>query len=304
VTTTCSACVHFKSGPAHPKFTAVCSSLGVRDYALAPGECFSPDPNHVARADIDIGAVGKMLRHLSSEQMQVFGHLVAQAAELERTGLKFGQPVYVNLGNGADGKDYLTSYFKGYVLGATQTPIDSKTAVPHVYLASNVSVDEEAVEYRTLLRMLPSSVLTVKKFQQRSAELQKEGRLESKAKGWKMPMGEWMKAGCPRPTVEMPNAYEPPTLDKAPASWLEPFSADELETVKVISKKAKASKRDTPEEVQRKQAQRAAARAKLTTTTLEDGTVVVSGNDSVSTDAVVTSTPNGWNPPKMPDALR
>ncbi len=292
----CGQCVHFKNGPAHPKFSTICSTLGTRSYAEAP-DCFSPDPAIIAKADVEVSEVGRLLRHLSAEQMVVIGHLMQQAADLHEHNLKFGQPVYVQIGVAKDGKDYLTSYFKGYVLGATLVKVSSKNYVPHIYLGSNLTLDEEArPEHRSLLRMLPSSILTKAQFQKKSQDLKAAGRLESKDTGWKMPFKEWLKAGGPQPPAEIKGVYEPPTLDTAPSSWLEPFSVDELESVKVISRRAKREKRaDTPEEIRVKQQKREEARSKLKMHTDENGVTTVSwAGDSVKE----------WPPVSMPEVKR
>lgn len=299
--TTCSSCVHYKLGPAHEKFAAPCATLGVRDYAIAPEECYSPDPSRITTADIDLPGVGKMLRHLTGEQMEVLGHLFTQAINLQEVKLKFGQPMYVNLGNGPDGLDYITSYFKGYVVGMSHVKVAKGVFTPHVYLASDLSVgDDLDVTHRTLLRMMPSSLMNVAQFKVRREELVEAGRMECVARGWKMPLGQWLKAGCPGPAPELPNVYEPPTLDSAPASWLEPFSVEELESVKAISRSTRTLRsKDTPEEVTRKKAMRAEARANLVTTVQEDGTIVVSSRKQEST------MPKGkWVPIQMPVAVR
>lgn len=295
MTLLCGTCIHFQRGPAHEKFEALCKERGIRDYNAAPEECYSPDPMAVTRADVDVHAVGKLCRQLNGDQMRVLGQLMTQAADLEAIGLKFGQPMYVNLGNGPDGLDYLTSYFLGYIVGMTHVKVDKTTTTPHVYLASDLSFGEDQdLQHRTLLRMMPSSLLTKAQFNVRRAMLVEAGRMEAPVKGWKMPLGQWLKSGCPMPAPDMPHVYEPPTLDTAPISWQDPFSVEELETVKKVSRRSRhVSEKELPEEVARKRALRAAAREKLKTTTLEDGTVVVS--------AVALKE---WAPVAMPAAVR
>lgn len=229
----CGSCVHFAHGPAHPDFETICQDRGIKSFSSAPG-CYSPAPHEVINAPVKLSELGAMLRKLTSSQMHVLGQLMTQAGELELTGFKFGQPVYVSLGTGPDGLDYLTSYFKGYVIGCATVPIKDQKPLTHIYIASNLTVGiDELPDMRVLLRMLPKSLLTSSGFLKRKAALLAEERLECSHDSWKMPLKDWLAKGTPGPDTTKV-LYEPPTLDTAPSSWLDPYTPDDVATVKKV----------------------------------------------------------------------
>lgn len=270
----CGSCVHFKDGPAHPRHGDLCSELGVRDYATAP-DCYSPAPILIVRASVDVEAIGKLLRHLSAEQMQAMGQLITNSAvSLAEESLKWGQPVYVNLGGG----EFLTSYFKGYVIGMTRVAGEGRQIVPHVYVSSDLTFEAENVpEHRTLLRFMPDSLFTPSKFRTIKENLIRQGKLESPKKLHSphlAPLSNWLRDNCPMPTSK-PELYEPPTIDSAPSAWLTPYSTDELDCLKFDPPQRKRGKTIViiDDAAKKKQADRAVSRLNVVKVTNNDGTV-------------------------------
>lgn len=103
----CGSCMFYCDG-CHPNKERPCIETGVRDYNPAP-DCYTPTPILVARADLDFEYLGRLLRHLTADQLHVLGHLLTYSTALLDAGFKFGQPVFINLGEG----EYLTNYFQG-----------------------------------------------------------------------------------------------------------------------------------------------------------------------------------------------
>lgn len=271
----CGTCVHYKDGPAHTDYGKLCADMGTREYRMAP-DCYSPAPIKIVRANVNVSEVGKLLRHLSADQMVVMGQLMTQASELAAFDLKFGQPVYVNLGSG----EYLTNYFKGFIVGTTQ--LDDDDLTQQFFVASDLSFEQEdAPEFRTLLRLTLDSLTTTKEFNEIKAKLIASGKLEAPEKiGHRIPLAQWIrmeeKPALPPSEVD---AYEPPTIDTAPAAWLDPFSDDDTAhfkaAVTVKKKKGKAALDDPAAEAKRRERAAAAKkRLNMTTTTDEEGNVV------------------------------
>ena len=267
---TCSSCQHF-SQHAHPSKEGLCQKLGVREYAAAPESCYHAAPIKLVRADIDVEALGKQIRHLNVDQMHVLGELLRQAADLQAFGLKFGQPVFINLGN----TEVLANYYKGYVVGM-RTIITAEGPTDHVYVASNISfADSDKPEHRSLLSMLPSSLITGAKFKELKAKLIAAGMLVDKVGVSKnLPLANWLQADKPVHVSDPKlTAYEPPTLDTAPAAWLDIFDAGEMESLKADVKRRR-QRIDIDANATKVREQRAASKLAVTETVAEDGTVI------------------------------
>jgi hypothetical protein len=257
----------------HSKFDKPCEQLGVRDYAPAP-DCYAPAPIKVVRADVDVSALGKQLRHLSPDQMHVLGQLLTYAADLDAHGLRFGQPVYVNLGDG----EYLTNYFRAYVIGCI-THVGEKGPTTHIYLSSDLTFEQaDKPEFRTLLRLMPDSFLKRSEFNAVKARLIAENLLEAPPRnGYRVPLAQWIRMEeKPEIPVHELDDYDPPTIDTAPSAWLDPFSVNELESFKRAEKGRKGKGLDAMHDpaAAEKRKQRAERRLNVKETVLSDGSVV------------------------------
>lgn len=207
----CGDCVHYDKVK---KFDDVCVKQGVREKANAP-DCFSPDVyrlNSTKNPDVfsELAAVLKKLRP-SQKRILAFT-LTKSSTTMERHGFYFGQTVYFSLG-----ADYLSHYFKGYVIGA-----DAESVIVSSKLKN---CDSNTVGY-----FLPDTLLTRKKFKTKKKELTKANRLImkdiEKAVMKSLPLaeliddkGRW-KDWKPEAS-EDDFDYEPPTLDTAPPEWFD-----------------------------------------------------------------------------------
>ena len=200
----CSTCIHYQTAPLHNK---VCAELGVTKNAMAPN-CYSPDPAYMARS-IPIQIIkdlGKHLRELDVTELQTLSFYIRNASMLQqKSTFKFGQPVYVCLGN-----QYLSHYFSGYVLGMAYTG-------EHILVTSSLTQDEDV----TVLTLLPESILTRSQFNERKMKLIKAKRLEERkgdARKYRLPIAVAIAKGEFEysPTEEYVSDYEPPSIDQAP----------------------------------------------------------------------------------------
>ena len=106
----CGDCLHFKH---ISKFEKVCNTLGIKQFAEAP-TCFSPNIYVLTKKNPDtLHQLGMLLRDWTPAETRVFMALLRQKIVMDKNyGLQFGQPVMFKIGGG----DYLSNYFKGYVI--------------------------------------------------------------------------------------------------------------------------------------------------------------------------------------------
>lgn len=208
----CADCVHFQTGPA--KFEKVCAEIGVDARSRAP-DCYNPDVFKLK--DIDdpemLKDLGNLIRKFSPKQVRIMSFLLArQGGSLAKVKLKFGQPVYFSLG-----ADYLSHYFKGYVVSASEE---------HVYVVSKLKKAKD----NTSLTLLRTSVLTRSEYKTLESSLLEEGKVfmsdAERKKLAKLPLAELIDKKGRVPHVEQFKIdYEPPTLANAPADWLNIYEA-------------------------------------------------------------------------------
>ena len=206
----CRDCIHFNSEKL-PTSEDVCSKLGIPPYQKAP-RCFQSHPIHFIRAKVDIANLGKELRHLNHSQLITLANQLGNAAELLAFGFRFGQPVYFNMSNAA----YIDNYYKAYVVGCRNLKT-KKGEQPVVMIASSLEFSENeegCYENRALLSLSADSLLTVKEWNEKKAELIAEGRLEQpKPKNGKPTYTQWVAQGKPAPKKDYID-YTPPTIDE------------------------------------------------------------------------------------------
>jgi hypothetical protein len=230
----CDDCLHYKDGTA--KFEKVCCELGVDPRSKAP-DCYSPNIykiRDVKNPDL-LHQLGKLLKDIGPSQTRIISFILArQGGALAKHGLKFGQPIYFSLG-----KDYVSHYFKGYVVSA-----DSE----YVYATAKL----KKCKTNTSLTVPRSSVLTYSEYKALEKKLLEKGRIfmnnEEKRFCKKLPIAEQMDSKGRVPHVEQfQDDYEPPTLDSAPESWFNVYQADvQRELKKRDKKKGKKSGKRIP----------------------------------------------------------
>lgn len=208
----CSDCVHFQTGPA--KFEKVCAEIGVDARSRAP-DCYNPDVFKLKDTDDPelLKNLGNIIRKFSPKQARILSFLLArQGGQLAKVKLKFGQPVYFSLG-----ADYVSHYFKGYVVSSSED---------HVYVVAKLNKAKE----NTSLTLLRTSILTWSEYKKLEATLLEEGKVymseQERKKQAKLPIAELLDKKGRVPHVEQFKIdYEPPTLDTAPADWLNIYDA-------------------------------------------------------------------------------
>ena len=277
----CIDCIHFSSEKL-PAQTDVCEKLGVRPYQNAP-RCFQAQPIHFIRSKLDIGQLGKSLRHLDYSQMITLANQLANAAELLNYGLKFGQPVYFNMSN----KDYVDNYYKGYVVGC-RTVKHKNSQDKLIFVASGLEFadkPEETYTNKAMLSLHAESLLTVKEWKEHYQYLVDNDLLEEPISGnspRKLTYTQWIKAGKPdRSPTKYDAKYTPPTIDCELDTLLEEWEDLETsESVNLATKDDYSTLLDIPNKSERK------AVIEYETYTDEDGnTVKVMKSSSSHTEA-------------------
>lgn len=220
----CGECLHYNCSS---KYEDVCSKLGVLSKANAP-DCFYPNFNllNTLKSPSIASELGSMVKTLKPSQLRVLAHtLVKSASMLEKQGVRFGQPVWFSLG-----RDFLSHYFKGYVIGferVTETDKNGKT-IRHdlIVVSSTLKKSKES----TIAHFMRSSILVSSEWKSHKAKLIAEGKIFmddlDRARCKDTPLPERMdKSG--RLISEKKNkevekyfdSIEIPTIDKAPVEW-------------------------------------------------------------------------------------
>lgn len=111
----CGECLHFKKHT-HPSFETICSKRGIRHFATAP-KCFTPDVTQVAsNSDTFVQLASLFADYTPSQKRIMIGILKAPMKKFKRD-LPFGTKVYFL----AMGKDYVSNYLSGFVMGVTSS---------------------------------------------------------------------------------------------------------------------------------------------------------------------------------------
>lgn len=223
----CGDCVHFQRGPA--RFEKTCNKLGVDAKSKAP-DCFSPDVFRL-NTGIDpevLGQLGRLIKDFSPSQNRILSHIFSKnGTAIHKHGFQFGQPVYFTLGD-----DYLSHYFKGYIIGACDD---------YLYVASKLN----KARSNTSLTILPKTALSYKAYKAKEASLLKSKKIfmseKDKRLVKKLPLAEHIDAtGCVKLPEQVKVDYEPPTFDTAPAHWFDIY--DNKIQAKLRKKKPKGKK--------------------------------------------------------------
>lgn len=199
----CGSCIHYNSVRL---FEQPCSQLGVSRNQVSPN-CYKP--NVSASRNIPLNTIlniGRLTKDLDVLDLQYLSFVFLNASQLQDTPFKFGQPVYVCLG-----ENYLSHYFSGYVTGVAYSG-------EHIIVSSMVEDSSE----NTSLMLYPESVLTKSQFAKIKARLIAAGRIERKlgeSERNNLPIAVLIKDGKYEPKAKVLDDYIPPSLDTAPAAW-------------------------------------------------------------------------------------
>lgn len=113
----CGECLHFASS-CHPRKDSACNKQGIRAFAIAPG-CFTPDVTAVVQNAEEFAVLSALISGWTTKQRRIFmamlrGNKTLKTSKSTSPQLKFGTKVYIRMG-----RDVLTNYYCGYVVGYT-----------------------------------------------------------------------------------------------------------------------------------------------------------------------------------------
>lgn len=209
IRTNCGTCLHFKRTPLFGG--KPCVEHGVLKFAYAPS-CYKPDVHSlIDKTNPDLfPLLGRHLAKLDPEKALALAHILSQAAETFRlTGFRFGQPVFFTLGG-----EYLTHFFRGYVL----------SAIDDGYL--NITSTLHDAPSPTLVTLPVESVLTKRAWAEKISQLVAADRIKAspppsaRKKQWVVDILTYQgTVDIPKSAVD--DGYTPPTIDTAPDSLLE-----------------------------------------------------------------------------------
>lgn len=206
----CGDCKHYKRGPR--LFEDKCKNIGIHKDRLAPS-CFSPDLLRLSKVDKDIiKQLGELTKELTPSQNRILSHLFHTVSKINsEKEFYLGQEVYFCLG-----EDYLTHYFKGYVLDH-----DSKEG--YVFITAKL----RKAKKNTMISMPIESVMDYDTFQEKAKSLVDSGKVafnRDDLNYWRaIPLVERMdKKGRVKIEVKEEISYEAPSIDKAPEDMLKP----------------------------------------------------------------------------------
>lgn len=181
----CSECLHFKTKPLSDK-QEVCSKLGIRGRAIAPS-CFTPDVSRVAQTSDQFVQLCSLLNSFSSSEKRILFALLNRKTKKAN----FGTKIYFL----AAGKDYLSNYVAGYVIGTTSRG--------EIMVMGDPDNRRRGKSYIAYFKSM-DDLYTTKMFKIKRAELKRTGRIDDPNSPFK----------AKRKSISID--YEPPTIDRAP----------------------------------------------------------------------------------------
>lgn len=205
----CGDCLHHKIGPA--VFEAKCSDMGIKAFANACPS-FTPNIYKVVNQKIEyIKLLGSITKDMDSTAIRVFSYIFRNIDIIQKHGFKFGQPVFFQMRDHDVKGDWLSNYFKGYVISITK---DGHS----IHLASSLIKGKG----NSFISLPLKSILVLSKFNTLKAKFIKANRIvppEYVKSKLKHPL---FRAYAPTQLPSVYKNYIPPTLDNAPKSWTAP----------------------------------------------------------------------------------
>lgn len=185
----CGECLHFKSH-AHSSHSMVCSKEGVRAFAPAP-TCFTPDVTQVTTNSDQLVAIAALFASYNPKQRRIIMGML-RGKDTTKKKLTFGTKVYFL----AMGKDYISNYLAGYVMGYTSSG--------ELILSGSPDPKSRGKSYICYCKD-DSHLLTLSEWKLKRTKLKAEGLVQDPTLRFK--------------SKTAVSDYEPPTLDAAPAAW-------------------------------------------------------------------------------------
>lgn len=189
----CRECLHFQRH-SHPSHKTICKDEGVKPYALAP-KCFTPDVTRVANNPDTFVALSSILSTYNADEKRILLALL-RSPKKGKDKLSFGTKVYFL----AFGKDYLSNYLSGYFVGYSSTN--------EIMIAGSPQQRAKGGKSYMFFCKDTENLLFAPEWKVKRRELLDKGRTQDPSN----PLA------IKNSTV---NDYEPPSLDTAPAAWLD-----------------------------------------------------------------------------------
>lgn len=182
----CGECLHFKKS-CHPHKEDICSKLGVKAFNKAPTRCFTPNVMELITNSDQLAALTNLWSNFNTKQRRIFTHLLAKKAKV-----KFGSRVAFK----AVGKDYLSNYVSGFIVGKSSSGDILLCGDPDNYTRGN--------NYVACIKA-DTPVFTISEFKKKRDLLIENNRIIDPDK----PLLKFKKK------VEL-ESYIPPTIDSTP----------------------------------------------------------------------------------------
>lgn len=201
----CGDCSGFSRGPTI--FDRKCCERGIKSYANACDK-FVPDLFNLTKIDPDIlSALADSFRGLSSAQQRLMAYTLKNASQVQKTGFKMFQPIYINLS--APYVDYVECYFRGRVVGICDQQLIIASHLRKTPDLLSIMVDPDDIMSR-------SKFVKHRKYLDRNGKIRvPEEKRDSVLRVYSYP--EVAKTGT---------NHNVPTLNTAPAEWLTPYAQD------------------------------------------------------------------------------
>ena len=186
----CGECLHHQKH-AHPSMQEVCHKKGIKAFAVAP-KCFTPDVTQIANNSDTFVQLAAIFSEYTPKQKRILLAVLRQKKSKQFRDLSFGIKVYFH----GLGKDYISNYLSGYVMGTTSsgeliiTGSPDKNTRGRSYMAYMHDAD---------------SLMTARQWKVKKAELKAAGRILD-------PNSRII----PKTSTAV---NEPVTIDSAPAAW-------------------------------------------------------------------------------------
>ncbi len=189
----CGECLHHKRH-AHPSMQEICQKKGIKAFAIAP-KCFTPDVTQIANNSDTFVQLAALLIEYTPKQKRIMLALLRQKpikAKQFRKDMPFGTKIYFH----GMGKDYISNYLSGYVMGTTSSGELIVTGSP-----------EQNTRGRSYMAYMSdtASLMTSKEWKVKKKTLKEAGRVLD-PNSQILPKGAAVGA-------------EPITIDSAPAAW-------------------------------------------------------------------------------------
>lgn len=186
----CGECLHFEH-KAHTGHKDICKNQGVGKFAIAPS-CYTPNITQLMANSDEFVALAAMLSNYSSSQKRILLGVLRQKSSKAK--LAMGTKLYFHV----MGKDYVSNYRCGYVIGYSSDGLLMVIGTPI-----------QKARGKSMIAYFNDTdhVLTSAEWKKKHAELVEKGRIQDPT------INDFRK--------KTSADSETPTIDTAPASWFD-----------------------------------------------------------------------------------